>query len=1233
MLISNNSKVGVRQAPFPRRFSQCNSLFRIRGIRIAAIHLCALLGFVFVSQATWKWSEPLPQGNALVSLAISPSGTQIAVGDYGTVLRSQPGGSWEVVESFTGGRALASVCWSAGRFLAVGPAAGLWESADGLVWSSVDESILGMVLLAGSGNVLCLGTDRLWSSSGGVFQSKLLSAVGLDSFRAAVSSGGKFLAIRRDGTLASSADGLSWSSAQPAPGINFFTAAGGPAGFLCGGFSQNGTSYVSKLFRSADAQTWIETPLPAGSSNIFYLYEAAGGWLLDEFVSIGGGAYQRRSAGDPPKSFLHRFTGLAWQRLLDVPADLFPYASLAINQQDTLLAGDRGSLILIQSDASLKKLTSSVFDSSYLVPSSFTAAGVGDTIVAIDKYVRRAEFAKHYTTRNGSLWSKSATVPGTALTALSSAQGSIVGFSHFTSTSPRGFFRLSGADWVPIVPQAESGLDAISLDAYVISFASNADASSIVVLTRQETYDSGGSYSAIRGLYRGSNWSGFSPVALPDVRTEQPPADSVAESVQWDGSRFVMLLHPGRVYTSANGLDWSLLPALPQDSKEKLAVDYPGQKITPKNHAISVASDGNRIVARAAKLDSLGLRLQNLPSNEETIFVFELGRWWPVTASLPVSVERRRVYFDGSFFLAIGDGELLSSRNARSWNSHPLPATVVELVSSGTKRVAFTDSFAALTLDGTLDPGTPLGQPMLEPLLKNLDSSSQSYSIEVSSVGREWKVSGVPSWMTVSPSSGSGSATLSIVVSANSGKLPRGAILKVGSLIHLVGQEPPGPLPPLSFNSKAHTVTIPFSGAWNAALSPLFASFPKDASTGSGNVRVLLPSNPLPASRELVVNINGSNRTITQAGTPEAEIRAGSYSGLIGTLFENAPDFSLSSMESFEGSVSISLAKPSRASPHGSYSATASLYRGGLVHKLQARGSVNPDGTITGTWRSSGKTPLVASVNLSIRDDFASQKDISGNITLSGSPAAMGLFAAKHVFASGSNPLPAQHPGKFTFFLTTFGNLGVDADSAVGSASIQPNGSLRLAGTLADGSKFTTASSIWGAAGTDLASPLFIPAAKGASILAGLFVFDPSKQFSDWDGPWNAINNSTITQLTGALSRYVPPARGQPLLKWNSPAPFSLSSTQLNLVTGTASLPKPSVLSIALDSPLLKVSLRPNPATGLVTGSLNRGIPRSRPIPLLGAVNQKSAESIDGSKGSIMGFVPGIPGDTFSIIP
>lgn len=1186
--------------------------------------LCALLVAHSDSQASWVWDEPFPQGNALVSVAASTEAAiLIAVGDYGAVVRKTSSGNWTAVPNFTSGQALASVCWSGSRFLAVGPDAGLWESSDGLVWNRENSNVSGNTILAANNLVLCVGSTALWvSSNDGPFQQVQFASIGLESPRAVVASNQKFLAVHSNGALLVSENGTTWSATQPVANGLFFAAAGGPNGFLVGGIKPNGTSYLPVLYRSSNGTTWSEMNLPANGNYIYRLMESAGGWLLDEFVNSAESIYRR--------GIFHRFDGSAWQQLTNIPAAFVPYASIALTAEDTVIVGDRGMLSLMGSNSSIVAQGNSTFSSEVLEPARFAAAGLENKIVAIDKNVSRADNARYYSTSDGHAWSQASPAPLKAISALASHNGTLTAFSVFNPSAPRGFYKLVDQSWVPLSSADEAGLDAVPLDASVVSFAATPDASVGVLLSRAEFFSPNGSYVATRGLYRGSQWKDWTPVALPEARLQQPPAGEILESVVWDGSRFVLLLHPGRIFTSTDGVSWNQLPPLPSDSKAKLIEDYPGLTVPAENIAISVSSNGSRLVARAAKLNPNGTHRPLSPAFKETFYIFEQGRWWPLQVSKPVLPSRRQIIHDGARFLAIGDEEILSSTDGFAWASHPIPATAVSLLSTGSRLVAFTDSFGILSTD-QLGEGNELDVPSLDPLVKPLQSFAQSYTVQLNMPGQSWTVGGVPNWMTVSPSSGNGSATLTVQVSKNTGSSARGAVLQIGSLPHIVGQQSAAAPLTLAAKPTGSTITIPFSGNWSASSSSSLISFPKGATVGSGHVKLTLPANTTSDSREFTVNLNGVNFKISQAAAVPAILRAGTYSGLIGKRGTD-PDATLSDWESYDGSVSIVLGKASRSAPHGVFTASLSLFQNGTISVFKSRGLVNANGTITGNWVSSGKSPLTATISLSILNESSIEQSISGTLSLVGSETPLALFAGKKVFDAKSNPLPADASGKATFFIASFGEQGNVADTAIASASLLPKGTARMVGTRSDGSKFSASSVIWGAAGPALSFPVFLSDPKSASLLAGFLLRNPLLLSSDWSGPLNKLVASGILQLNGSLSNYSQPARGASSVVWNAPARFTLNTAALFLVAGNASLTAPGQVAVDFDAPDSLASLKINPATGLVSGQYRQLTPGFKPLTLLGAVNQK-IEALNGSRGSVLGFAPKSPGDTFSIQP
>jgi hypothetical protein len=168
----------------------------------------------------------------------------------------------------------------------------------------------------------------------------------------------------------------------------------------------------------------------------------------------------------------------------------------------------------------------------------------------------------------------------------------------------------------------------------------------------------------------------------------------------------------------------------------------------------------------------------------------------------------------------------------------------------------------------------------LTPELVNASPSGGQVSVTLSSPsGCAWAVTGAPNWMTVTPLSGNGPATLKVSVSANTGAA-RAAVLTVGGRELRVEQ---ASLPPCAYTVAADQFTVSrkkqsvkFEVAtqshcqWSATSSASWARVPSAVKTGTLTLEVKIDDNSHSGSRSAVVTIIGQNFTkdvsITQLG-------------------------------------------------------------------------------------------------------------------------------------------------------------------------------------------------------------------------------------------------------------------------------------------------------------------------------------------------------------------------------
>jgi len=219
-----------------------------------ASFILPLLVLACSASASWRWDDPQVQGNALFAAASSTGSSPVvvAVGEHGSLVRSTSPGNWSSHGPVASGATLSAVVWSGNRFIACAPGAGLWASNDGIAWSRVDSAISATRIFRAGNNIVALGASSAWVSGGGAFVERPLAAAGISSYRGAASSGSRILIFGRDGLVATSSDGSSWSkTAQPA-GLDIYAAAGGSAGFLIGGHIVVGCAFAFGPFLSRE---------------------------------------------------------------------------------------------------------------------------------------------------------------------------------------------------------------------------------------------------------------------------------------------------------------------------------------------------------------------------------------------------------------------------------------------------------------------------------------------------------------------------------------------------------------------------------------------------------------------------------------------------------------------------------------------------------------------------------------------------------------------------------------------------------------------------------------------------------------------------------------------------------------------------------------------------------------------------------------------------------------------
>lgn len=288
----------------------------------AVIALC-LTGEVGTARAVgdplgfWHWKNPLPHGNQINGLAYG-NNRFVAVGDYGTILISDDGATWEPVSvsniKTSSGVAivptdvksgaywlhLKGITYGSGKFVAVGDAEGtgtaalstVLTSADGLNWTRqadvkdasskpVSAALRGVAsgtqsdginvfyAVGAKGTILSSADGIQWRASATTPTTNNLNAITYSNYT--------FVAVGENGTVVTLLNSGKWlvadstvSAITNPPSLN--SVASGPNNFVVAGAS--GT-----VLNSPDGISWTKAPTPTTENLNTVVYDGTGTYV------------------------------------------------------------------------------------------------------------------------------------------------------------------------------------------------------------------------------------------------------------------------------------------------------------------------------------------------------------------------------------------------------------------------------------------------------------------------------------------------------------------------------------------------------------------------------------------------------------------------------------------------------------------------------------------------------------------------------------------------------------------------------------------------------------------------------------------------------------------------------------------------------------------------------------------------------------------------------------------
>ncbi|MBI4661812.1 MAG: SBBP repeat-containing protein [Verrucomicrobia bacterium] len=205
---------------------------------------------------TWRWRNPLPQGHSLEGVTYG-KGIFVAVGEFGTVLTSIDGITWEIQSSGTREELRGVTCGN-GLFLAVGGGSfspTILTSRDGVAWTTQNpgdaKALFGVAYGNGKFVAVGEGAGSLLSSPDGVnwTSARSVGHTYTDTFEGIAFGRGMFVAVGTGGAILTSSDGRIWDRQSPDPSVHLKSVAQSDRGFVAIGAR-------GAILSSSDGANW-----------------------------------------------------------------------------------------------------------------------------------------------------------------------------------------------------------------------------------------------------------------------------------------------------------------------------------------------------------------------------------------------------------------------------------------------------------------------------------------------------------------------------------------------------------------------------------------------------------------------------------------------------------------------------------------------------------------------------------------------------------------------------------------------------------------------------------------------------------------------------------------------------------------------------------------------------------------------------------------------------------------
>ena len=204
---------------------------------------------------------------------------------------------------------------------------------------------------------------------------------------------------------------------------------------------------------------------------------------------------------------------------------------------------------------------------------------------------------------------------------------------------------------------------------------------------------------------------------------------------------------------------------------------------------------------------------------------------------------------------------------ARTYGSVQARWYISEVLYPGNNWMLFDDWSISAAVEPTIPAGISAGYAANSPATLAVTDAA--------AIG--WSVSSDQPWAVVSPSSGSGSKTVTVMCAANPNPTARTATIKEGSQTCVLTQSAAPALTSIPSTASAAcaanstaAITVTASTTWNASSDRAWAVVSPASGTGNGTLTVTCALNATAATRSATITVGTQTCLLTQAASPYA---------------------------------------------------------------------------------------------------------------------------------------------------------------------------------------------------------------------------------------------------------------------------------------------------------------------------------------------------------------------------